>query len=805
MRARRLVLLAVALAACSPSEERAREQAREALARSDRSAAIAAIEDLRDAQTGAPDSLLEQADLWVRAGEAARAVWLLEEGVARFPERADLRLLLASTTLLVGDPARALAIARGVPEQSAQHPEALIVRARALLDLGEQGAGLAAFRQAESERPDSAALRVPRVAALLEERRFAEARAALDEAYAAFGEQEPRALLREVELLLLQFQALEALRRASEAELPGGAAREAARRDFEAAVVGVRELASRAPDELPAWQLLTGLAIAGGRLDLAEPALREASAGSAPRPDLYPLLAAVAVARGDEAEAEALLRRHVERADSGAARVALARFLGARQRSDEAIAQIASGLALREGDELLLLVHAELLLDAAREDAAAEAIARFEATRPGSPVGALLRARLALARGDASGARAQLEQLAPELDTAATQYWLARALAATGDRSGAAHRYRLSAARDASAPGPWLELLRLARERGDWREAAQAAAAALQRAPLLVDGWQGLVDALIEQGERDAALETARRFAALQPERSEPQLLLARALRASGRHAEALRALDSAQRTFGDSPELAAERVLVLGLAGRLDGARAEAERASDAHGDSAALHHALAGVLFQAGQAEAGGAEVERALALDPQDPEPLALRCRFYTATRRFEAAVRDCARYLERRPDRSAIHFALALAQAEIGRPADAEASYRRAAALDPRAAAPRNNLALLLAARGDLDGALAAAQEAFAQADESPEVLDTLGWLYLEKGLVPRAISLLEDAHRRAPDLEAAQLHLALAYRAAGREDAARPLLEALRARNAASPELRAELDAALATP
>src|SRR5262249_46470713 len=69
------------------------------------------------------------------------------------------------------------------------------------------------------------------------------------------------------------------------------------------------------------------------------------------------------------------------------------------------------------------------------------------------------------------------------------------------------------------------------------------------------------------------------------------------------------------------------------------------------------------------------------------------------------------------------------------------------------------------------------------------------------LYLKKGLTSRALSLLQDAHARAPQLADAQLHLALAYRAAGRSDEAEKLLAALRTRGALSPELRAELDAA----
>jgi tetratricopeptide (TPR) repeat protein len=806
MRARRLAILVVALGACGPSEDRARQSAADALARGERAAAIEAIEALHGAQPETPEAWLEQAQLWIRAGEGPRAAWLLERGVSRFPERADLRLALAETTLLVGDPARAEGIAREVPASAPQHPESLLVRARALLELGDLEAAMSAFRQAESERPESAVLRIPRVAALLEERRFDAARAALDEAYARFADEPDRRPLRSLELVMLQFQAQEALQRAGAAtHAQGAAADDAARRELEQALSGVRDLARRAPDEVPAWQALTVLAIAGGRLDLAEPALEAALAENGERAHLYPLLAAIAVAKGDDGRAEGLLRDCVQRTDTSAARLALARFLAMRQRPEDAIGWIAEGLAARPDDELLRFSHAELLLDAGREPEAARAIERFEALQPAAPAAALLRARLLLLRGDAAEARARLERLAPELDTAATQYWLGRALEQSGDRSGAARRLRLAAARDPAAPGPWLELLRLARERGDSGEAAQAGAALVQRAPRLIDGWEGLVDAWIDLGERDAALATARRAAALLPDRVGPQLLLARALRASGRPDEALAELDAAASRSGDTPELAAERVLTLGLAGRLDAADAEARRAIAAHGDSAALHHSLAGAFFQAGRAQAGAAEVERALALAPDDLRPLALRCRFYAASGRFDAAVTDCERYLERHPDDAALHFALGVAQEGVGHGAEAEASYRRAAALDARAPAPRNNLALLLAARGDLDGALAAAQEAFAQGGENADVLDTLGSLYLNKGLVARAISLLEDAHARAPDLAEAQLHLALAYRAAGRSQDAQPLLDALRARASASPTLQAEVDAALARP
>jgi tetratricopeptide (TPR) repeat protein len=788
-----LVILLLCLAACAPSEQDAREQAQAALARGDRRAAIEAIEALEGAQADAPEARLEQSELWIRAGEAPRAVWRLEQALSRFGERADLRVALANAALLVGDPARAAAIAREIPESAAEHPEALLVRARALVALGDLDAGLAAFERAERERPAEAALRVPRIAALLEERRYTEARAALDAAYARFPDDSERAPLRAQELMLLQVRAQDALHGALDAAQRGDAdAASRAQREIDESLDGLLALARSAPDDASTWQALTLLAIPAGRVERVEPALRAALAENGERALLRPLLAALVVARGDEAGGEALLRDAV-RADTGGARVALVRFLTARGRSADAIALLEDGLAQRPDDAELRFALAELRLDASGDGAAAEAVSRFESLRPGTPQAALLRARLALVHGDSAGARAQLLRLAPELDTAATQYWLGRALDSTGDPAGAAHRMRLAAARDPAAPGPWLELLRLAQARGDSREAEQAAAGVVLRAPQFLAGWQGLVDALIDQRRAADALATAQRAAALQPDRLETSLLVARALRASGRTDEALARLDETSQRSGESAEIAAERVLALGLAGRIDAARDAAGRAIAARGDTAVLHHALAGVLFQAGLADEGGAEVERALALAPDDLRPLALRCEFEAATNRFEAAAADCARFLERQPDHARIQFALGAAQAGSGRAQEAEASYRRAAALDPNAVAARNNLALLLAERGDLDGALTVAQQAFAQASEDADVLDTLGWLYLKKGLTSRAVSLLEDAHQRAPDRDGVKLHLAQAYRAAGREDQARPLLDALAASGGASSE------------
>jgi Tfp pilus assembly protein PilF len=136
---------------------------------------------------------------------------------------------------------------------------------------------------------------------------------------------------------------------------------------------------------------------------------------------------------------------------------------------------------------------------------------------------------------------------------------------------------------------------------------------------------------------------------------------------------------------------------------------------------------------------------------------------------------------------------------------GRDAEAIEGYRRAIALDEEAAAARNNLALLLAERGALEEAREHAQRAYALAgDDEPEVVDTLGWIYLRSGYLDRGTALIERAHRAAPTRPGPRLHLALAYREAGRTREARALLDGLPADSDLDPALRREAHAALAT-
>jgi predicted Zn-dependent protease len=92
----------------------------------------------------------------------------------------------------------------------------------------------------------------------------------------------------------------------------------------------------------------------------------------------------------------------------------------------------------------------------------------------------------------------------------------------------------------------------------------------------------------------------------------------------------------------------------------------------------------------------------------------------------------------------------------------------------------------------------------AQEAYRLDEGNPYLLDTLGGLYLRKGLATRAVPLLEQAHAGLPEHSGVTLNLVVAYRDAGRGDEAGALIGELDRRVAPGDPLRGQVDAVKAS-
>ena len=97
-------------------------------------------------------------------------------------------------------------------------------------------------------------------------------------------------------------------------------------------------------------------------------------------------------------------------------------------------------------------------------------------------------------------------------------------------------------------------------EIGDWRSATGHARQLVTRAPKRLEGWTALVESLANLGQGEAAEQAARHSLEHFPEQPEVHVLLAKALRAQGRTAEALAELAAAERAGGSGDRADVDR-----------------------------------------------------------------------------------------------------------------------------------------------------------------------------------------------------------------------------------------------------
>lgn len=122
-------------------------------------------------------------------------------------------------------------------------------------------------------------------------------------------------------------------------------------------------------------------------------------------------------------------------------------------------------------------------------------------------------------------------------------------------------------------------------------------------------------------------------------------------------------------------------------------------------------------------------------------------------------------------------------------------DAITMYEELLKLTPQNVLALNNLANLY--QREKDGrALATAEQAFKLAPEQPGVQDTLGWILVEGGQLPRALDLLRKAATQAPKAATIRYHFAVALARSGNKGQAKKELQQALATGQPFPESEA---------
>jgi tetratricopeptide (TPR) repeat protein len=185
------------------------------------------------------------------------------------------------------------------------------------------------------------------------------------------------------------------------------------------------------------------------------------------------------------------------------------------------------------------------------------------------------------------------------------------------------------------------------------------------------------------------------------------------------------------------------------------------------------ALHYELlAAVYMQAGKPKEAEAALKKAAEKDPKRSNADALLASQYIESGRLDEGLVKLDDLIRKEPSNAGALGTKGLVYEQQGKIAEAKEAYRRALAVNPDADGVANNLAYLLAEdpQGkDLETALSLAQGARKKAPNSPEIADTLGWIYYKLGTYGLAKEQLLFATSKQGDNPTLRYHLGMIYK------------------------------------
>ena len=546
----------------------------------------------------------------------------------------------------------------------------------------------------------------------------------------------------------------------------------------------LRDAIKMEPGSVEARLGLANLYWASGNLAKTEALLQEALALQPTNLVGRRALATFYIRSGRPREAEALIKAIAESSRTIADRLGLAQYYLSTKRSAEAI-PILEALA----KEPKGLVPASLIL-----------------------------ARLDYAEGRREQAQKRLDELlAKEPQNARVLMLKAQFLGADGRFDEALGRAQAAAAADPRLPAAQYVIGLIYLQKRDSAQALKAFNETLKLDPASTDASFQVATIHLTSGRADLALPILEDVARKQPANLDARLSLIRALMARGDIGRAEAESSTLVSQVPRSPDVHAVAGAVAAMKRNLPAARAAFMRALELDSNSIPALGGLVAIDLADKKPADARARLAARLASDGENPAVLDLAGRAYMsmgdATKaeqtwrklvevqpgnmaayaalgqlffsqgRLEDARREFERSAEREPAAVGVHTLIGVILQLQNRLPEAQKKYESIIEINPNAAVAANNLAWIYAEKNvNLDTALQLAQTARSQMPDSPEVDDTLGWVYFKKGLTTLAIASFQQSAAKDPTNAGYPYHLGLAYLKNGDKAKARESLE-----------------------
>jgi tetratricopeptide (TPR) repeat protein len=219
----------------------------------------------------------------------------------------------------------------------------------------------------------------------------------------------------------------------------------------------------------------------------------------------------------------------------------------------------------------------------------------------------------------------------------------------------------------------------------------------------------------------------------------------------------------------------------------RMPEAIREMETAAKAEPDRRDLQVALGNMYVRSEQYDRAIQIYEALLAKDPKAADVLFRVAETYRRKGDLNVAIDRFRSASQAAPNDTNSLLQLGLLMDGTGRRDQARPIYEQILKIQPDHPIALNNLAFIKAEDGvDLDSALRMAQQARQRLPNSPDIADTLGWIYIKKNLTDDAVKLFTDLVRQSPANPSFRFHYGMAlYQKGDRPSAKRELETALR--------------------
>ncbi len=291
-----------------------------------------------------------------------------------------------------------------------------------------------------------------------------------------------------------------------------------------------------------------------------------------------------------------------------------------------------------------------------------------------------------------------------------------------------------------------------------------------------------LAEAQLANDDKAAALESYNKLGVLHPDSAVIHYRIAAMNMAVQNEAAALTAL---KKTLSLDPGFIGAHLAMAGIElkkGNHDAALAIARQLQKQQ-NKLSVGHVLEGDVLMAQKKPAPAITAyERAAAIEKNGPLAMKLHGALLQAGKDKDADAR-VAQWLKDNPADTRTRMYLASYKLMSHQNKAAIEQLQTVVRAEPKNVLALNNLAWALGEEKD-PRALGYAEQAYQLAAENPAVLDTLGWMLVEKGDTKRGLPMLQKASGLAPDAPEIRYHFAQALAKSGDKAKARKELEQL---------------------